>query len=118
MKTFPNLTMLDFARYSLIKRIKLIRPLNYIDYHKSDARELLEREFGWEYYGAIIMKVFLPVLPMLIIFLQSSRWTSGLSRSQPLSGLENYLGIYLHVPGKYFFAVHSSLGSPIVTTQK
>lgn len=30
---------------------KTISPLNYIDYHKKDAIELLEREYGWKYYG-------------------------------------------------------------------
>ena len=51
MITFPNLALMDFARYSVLRGIKLIRPFNYIDYCKSDAKELLQKEFGWEYYG-------------------------------------------------------------------
>jgi N-acetyl sugar amidotransferase len=51
MVTFPNLSLLKFVRYSILHGIKLIRPFNYIDYRKSDARELLQKNFGWEYYG-------------------------------------------------------------------
>ncbi len=51
IKTFPNLTLPLFAYYSVIRGIKLLRILNYIDYHKDRARELLERELEWQYYG-------------------------------------------------------------------
>jgi N-acetyl sugar amidotransferase len=51
IKTFPNLTLSKFAYYSVIKRIKLLRILNFIDYHKDDTRTLLEKELGWSYYG-------------------------------------------------------------------
>lgn len=34
-----------------LKYIKIIEPLNYIDYSKKMAIEILEREFGWKYYG-------------------------------------------------------------------
>lgn len=34
-----------------IKRIKTYYPLNYIDYDKSKAREILENDYGWEFYG-------------------------------------------------------------------
>jgi N-acetyl sugar amidotransferase len=51
IKSFPNLTMFDFIFYSVIKKIRILRPLNFLDYHKSKAREVLERELGWKYYG-------------------------------------------------------------------
>jgi hypothetical protein len=35
----------------LIKCVKRIRPFWYVDYSKEEAREFLEKEFGWEYYG-------------------------------------------------------------------
>ena len=35
----------------VFKRIKKIRPLWYINYSKPAAREFLEKEFGWTYYG-------------------------------------------------------------------
>ena len=51
MKTFPNLTIFDFIYYSVIKKIRILRPLNFLDYHKDQARSVLEKELGWKYYG-------------------------------------------------------------------
>jgi hypothetical protein len=31
--------------------MKIINPLNYIDYRKDDAIETMQRELGWQYYG-------------------------------------------------------------------
>jgi N-acetyl sugar amidotransferase len=49
--TFPNMKLLTFLKWILIKRIKKIRPLWYIKYSKEDAKVFLEKEFGWVYYG-------------------------------------------------------------------
>jgi N-acetyl sugar amidotransferase len=51
MKTFPNMTFWAFMKWILFYRIKKIRPLWYIDYNKQGAKEFLEKEFGWQYYG-------------------------------------------------------------------
>ncbi len=51
MKTFPNMTFARFMKWNIIKRFKFVRPLWYIDYSKEAAREYLEKEFGWQYYG-------------------------------------------------------------------
>jgi len=51
LKSFPNLTLFDFVHYSVVRRIKMIRMLNYVDYRKDQAREVLERELDWKYYG-------------------------------------------------------------------
>jgi N-acetyl sugar amidotransferase len=51
MKTFPNMTFISFMKWLLVKRIKKIRPLWYINYSKEAAREFLEKEYGWQYYG-------------------------------------------------------------------
>jgi N-acetyl sugar amidotransferase len=51
LKTFPNMTFASFMKWVLIKRIKKIRPLWYINYDKAKARRFLEDKFGWEYYG-------------------------------------------------------------------
>lgn len=50
-ETFPNMCFGDFLKWALVYRQKFIRPLWYIDYDKEDARELLTRTTGWEYYG-------------------------------------------------------------------
>jgi N-acetyl sugar amidotransferase len=51
MKTFPNLWMKDFLRWAALKNIKRIRPLYHIDYRKQEAKEMLARDHGWEWYG-------------------------------------------------------------------
>jgi N-acetyl sugar amidotransferase len=51
MKTFPNLWMKDFLRWATVRNIKRIRPLYHMDYRKEDAKALLTRDFGWEWYG-------------------------------------------------------------------
>ena len=51
MKSFPNMTFLAFMKWIILYRIKKIRPLWYINYSKGEARNLLERDFGWKYYG-------------------------------------------------------------------
>jgi N-acetyl sugar amidotransferase len=49
--TYPNLTLLNFLKWSIIYRQKFVRPLWYINYSKSDARKLLHAKTGWKYYG-------------------------------------------------------------------
>lgn len=51
MKTFPNMSFMSFMKWITIKRIKKIRPLWYIPYSKRDAQAMLEKEYGWKYYG-------------------------------------------------------------------
>jgi N-acetyl sugar amidotransferase len=51
MRTFPNLTMWRFLRWTALRGLKKVRPLYYMDYRKRDAMELLTRELGWEWYG-------------------------------------------------------------------
>lgn len=40
-----------FLWYRYVKRISLVRVLDYIDYNKKATMELLERDLGWKYYG-------------------------------------------------------------------
>ena len=51
MKTYPLMTLYQFLKWSIIYRQQFIRPLWYIDYSKSAARERLINETGWQYYG-------------------------------------------------------------------
>lgn len=50
MKKFPNLPFWTFIRYTL-KNIQRVRPIYYLDYDKAAAKEMLAKEYGWEYYG-------------------------------------------------------------------
>jgi len=52
LKDYPTISF--FKRYiyfNLIHPLKIISPLNYIDYQKDKAVELLENELDWKYYG-------------------------------------------------------------------
>lgn len=51
MKTYPLMTFSRFMQWTVLKRIKKIRPYWYLNYNKEDAKKLLKEEFGWEDYG-------------------------------------------------------------------
>lgn len=51
MKTFPNMTFWSFMKWILVKRIRKVRPLWFVDYDKTKARAFLEEKFNWQYYG-------------------------------------------------------------------
>jgi len=51
LRDFPNLNLSDYLYYTFIKRLKAIPFLNYFDYSKDRAREVLQEELGWTYYG-------------------------------------------------------------------
>lgn len=50
--SYPHENFIKMWLYKTkMQDIKTIYPLQYIEYSKSSAIELLSREFGWEYYG-------------------------------------------------------------------
>jgi N-acetyl sugar amidotransferase len=51
LKSYPLMTFERMLFWSVAARIRKIRPFWYMAYNKEDARTLLEREYGWEYYG-------------------------------------------------------------------
>ena len=51
MRTYPLMTFSRFLFWSAVARIRKIRPFWYVTYTKEEARDFLEREFGWRYYG-------------------------------------------------------------------
>ncbi len=51
MKTYPLMTFNRFLFWTMIARIKKIRPFWYINYNKEEARDFLEKNFNWKYYG-------------------------------------------------------------------
>ena len=38
--------------YKIVRGIKTVYPLNFMKYDKDSERALLERDYGWEYYGS------------------------------------------------------------------
>ncbi len=51
METFPNLTLMRQLRWMILGHLRRVRPLYNIDYQKDQAMALLQREFGWQWYG-------------------------------------------------------------------
>jgi N-acetyl sugar amidotransferase len=51
IKTFPLLSPMKLIYYSIIKKIVLVRPLNYLNYDKSEAKKILIKKYGWKDYG-------------------------------------------------------------------
>lgn len=51
IKSFPNMTLMRFLKWIMFYRIEKVRPLWYVNYSKEEAQKVLQKEFGWEYYG-------------------------------------------------------------------
>jgi N-acetyl sugar amidotransferase len=51
LKTYPNLWFTKFMKWVLVDRMKIIRPLYYVDYDKEKIKEFLSKEFDWKWYG-------------------------------------------------------------------
>ena len=51
IKSYPLMDFKRFMFWAMAARIRKIRPFWYLDYNKEDARALLERKYGWQYYG-------------------------------------------------------------------
>jgi len=50
LKTYPSISIWNLAYKIIVKKIKYIPILNYIDYNKEKAIELLEKEYEWKKY--------------------------------------------------------------------
>jgi hypothetical protein len=51
LRTYPHFSLFDLAWINLIRGIRSVSILNYIDYNKAEAMELLQTKLGWTYYG-------------------------------------------------------------------
>lgn len=51
LKTFPNLWLSSFLKWTAVKKIKKIRPLYFLNYQKEETKDFLTKEFGWKWYG-------------------------------------------------------------------
>lgn len=51
LKTFPILKLFDRFLYQIIKGIKYLEILNYINYKKEKAKKIISKKLGWEDYG-------------------------------------------------------------------
>lgn len=51
LKKFPNFTIFEYVKHVIIKRTKIIQFLNYVDYSKEQAKEILVTELDWKDTG-------------------------------------------------------------------
>ncbi len=51
LRTYPHFSLPYLFYVNILRRIRTVSILNYVDYHKEQAMELLEKELGWIYYG-------------------------------------------------------------------
>lgn len=51
MKTYPNLTLAKFIKWSAFHNIKMQRPLYYMNYQKEEVKKFLTDNLGWQWYG-------------------------------------------------------------------
>jgi N-acetyl sugar amidotransferase len=52
LNDYPHVNFFQrYIYYTVIKKMEIINPLNYIDYRKENAIETMKRELGWQYYG-------------------------------------------------------------------
>lgn len=51
IKTFPTFGVKKEMYYKLLKRIKIIYPLNYVPYVKDDVVNFLKENLNWKFYG-------------------------------------------------------------------
>lgn len=51
MKTYPNMPLGKFLKWTVAQRLVKIRPLYYLDYQKEETKHLLHEQYGWQWYG-------------------------------------------------------------------
>jgi len=51
LKGYPHFSLLDLLYYSVVKGIRVVSILNYVDYNKNEVMDILQNKLGWVYYG-------------------------------------------------------------------
>ena len=51
LKSYPSLSTFDYVDYLLIRGIRWVPILNYVNFNKNKAKELLINDLGWRDYG-------------------------------------------------------------------
>lgn len=51
LRTYPNMSFFEFMKWTLFSGIRRVRPLYWLEYNKTDAKEFLATNYGWKWYG-------------------------------------------------------------------
>ena len=51
LKTYPHFSLLKLFYYVFLRRIRMVAILNYVEYEKKTAMDILQNKLGWIYYG-------------------------------------------------------------------
>lgn len=51
LKNYPHYSFFSLFRWMFLKRIKVVSILNYIEYKKDEAMDILQNKLDWIYYG-------------------------------------------------------------------
>lgn len=51
LKTFVDMSPCNLVKWWIFKGIKMVRPLNYINYNKIEVKKFLAQKYNWEDYG-------------------------------------------------------------------
>lgn len=51
MKTYPNMSIWQFLRWTALRGIQRVRPLYNMEYPKEEVKAMLADQFGWQWYG-------------------------------------------------------------------
>lgn len=51
LSNYPHFSLTGLAYYVFLRRIRMISILNYVEYDKRKAMDILENRLGWIYYG-------------------------------------------------------------------
>ena len=51
LKTFPHFSFWNLFWINVVRGVRIVSILNYVDYNKAEAMDLLQNKLGWIYYG-------------------------------------------------------------------
>lgn len=51
LSNFPHFGFLKLFLHNAVFGLRIVSPLNYVDYNKAEAMLILQKELGWTYYG-------------------------------------------------------------------
>lgn len=51
LSTYPHFSLPELFYYIFLRRIRMVSILNFIDYNKQQAMDVLQKQLGWVYYG-------------------------------------------------------------------